>query len=214
MSDITISEKEKMIKIIQVTFKEYLNHGPRSSKKTDCLHEGIKDLLQNEFPNYTFKIEEWVDSENESGKKKCDIVGFTKLGNTAIVFPVKFIMTNYKQNKNNNWENLTGEVLHIKKAIPEIHVVPINIIFNSVPYCESNKIIKKYEKISYEKSYKITEKLKEWELSPDIINYIIDVEHLCQIGEKYDKCPRILNFNEETPYRTLSEILTPLLIDH
>ena len=43
------------------------------------------------------------------------------------------------------------------------------------------------------------------------VNYIIDVEQLCSIGGKYDKCPNIIGFNSETPYRNLQEIFKPLL---
>ena len=45
----------------------------------------------------------------------------------------------------------------------------------------------------------------------DVISYIIEVEHTCQIGEKYDKCPRILGYNPDTPYRIFADIIEPLL---
>ena len=184
----------------------YVKYGPRSNKKTDFLHTGLKNFIKRYLPNHTVEIEKDVISVNTSGKKSCDIVAF-KNGIPSIIFPVKFIMTNYYQNKNNNWENLTGELTHLKKANENIHIIPINIIFDKIPYCEKSSCIKKYETITYDKSYKITENLITWKLASNIVNYIIDVEHVCKIGEKYDKCPRIIGFNKDTPYRTFDQIL-------
>ena len=48
-------------------------------------------------------------------------------------------------------------------------------------------------------------------LASDIINYIIDVNQLCDVKETYDKCPEIIGFNEDTPYRTFEEILGPII---
>ena len=120
-------------------------------------------------------------------------------------------MTNYYQNKNNNWENLTGELFHLKKGNDNVDIIPINIIFNTIPYCKKSKLIDKFEQISYEKSYKITENLVKWGLATDIINYIIDVEQLCCVGEKYDRCPTVVGFNKDTPYRSFQSILKPII---
>ena len=42
-------------------------------------------------------------------------------------------------------------------------------------------------------------------------NYIIDVEPICNVGEKYDKCPVIVGFNKDTPHRSFEEILKPII---
>jgi hypothetical protein len=39
-----------------------------------------------------------------------------------------------------------------------------------------------------------------------MLNYIIDVKHLSKIGEKYNKLPLIIDFNNETQYNSLSNI--------
>tara|TARA_Y100000593_G_C4312016_1_gene338882 strand:+ start:573 stop:1349 length:777 start_codon:yes stop_codon:yes gene_type:complete len=203
-------EKQLLLNIVKQTFDIYLYNGGRSKKKTDYLHGQLKDIIQKCIPEYDVKIEAKVNSVNATGCKSCDIVAYkNKL--PCIIFPVKFIMTNYYQNKNNSWENLTGELFQIKKANKDIQIVPINIIFNNIPYCEQSSLIKKYEKITYEKTYKITENLIEWELASNIVNYIIDVEQECKIGEKYDKCPKIIGFNKDTPYRLFSNILKPII---
>lgn len=63
---------------------------------------------------------------NSSGYKKCDIV-ILKNNKPYIIFPVKIIKSNYKQNKNNSWENLTGEIMQLLWANPNIKIIPINI---------------------------------------------------------------------------------------
>jgi|TARA_Y100000389_G_scaffold111208_1_gene108302 hypothetical protein len=207
------NKKESIIfkDIIKKTFEKYLSNGPRSNQKTLQLHEGLKCMIQQSLPSgYTVEIEKNVKSENASGKKSCDIIVLN--GEIlCFIFPVKFIMVNYYQNKNNNWENLTGELFHLKKANENINIIPINIIFNTIPYCKKSSYISKFENITYEKSYKITENLVKWKLASNIVNYIIDVEQICKIGEKYDKCPKIIGFNENTPYITFKEILKSII---
>jgi hypothetical protein len=204
------NEANSFLHLVKNTFYKYLTSGARSNQKTLTLHNGLKQLIQEHLPEYNIKIETKVISINGSGKKNCDIVAY-KDNSPFIIFPVKNIMTNYYQNKNNTWENLTGELVHLKKANENIHIIPINIIFNSIPYCMKSNQIKHFETITYDKTYKITENLVEWGFATDIINYIIDVKHSCIIGEKYDKCPEIIDFNHDTPYRNLSEILNPLI---
>ena len=43
-------------------------------------------------------------------------------------------------------------------------------------------------------------------------NYILDVDHKDNIGDKYAERPNIVGFNEETPYRDLSDILFNLIV--
>ena len=203
-------EMTKFLLIIKNTFDKYLCNGARSNQKTLVLHTGLKNLIQAQLPGYNVEIEQDVESINSSGKKSCDIVAY-KDGKACIIFPVKNIMTNYYQNKNNGWENLSGELLHLKKANKNIHIIPINIIFNKIPYCEKSKQIKHFEEITYEKTYKITENLVQWGFASDIINYIIDVHQLCRVKEIYDKCPEIIGFNSETPYRNFKDIFSPII---
>lgn len=206
-------ESQKFLDVIVKSFIKYLEHGPRSPEKVNCLHNGLLNMIKEELPDdYIVKLEQPVPSINASEKKQCDIVVYENSINKKIkyIFPVKFIMSNYYQNKNNNWENLTGELSHLKWGAEErnedIKMIPINIVFNKIPYLSDGKI-KKFEEIEYYKSYKITEKLIKYGLAFDIINYIIDVEQLCDIDEKYNKCPRIIGFNKDTPYRKFSDIL-------
>jgi hypothetical protein len=189
---------------------EYHRHGPRSSKKVDMLHRYLKEWFQRScekkcgvLHGYTFELEKGLPSCNASHEKRCDIV-VLRQGKPFAVFPVKFTMSNYYQNKNNNWEVLTGECTHLKHhpSNHDLRIVPINIIFNQVPYLDEKKMIKKWEEITYAKSFQIMENLKKWGLVFDAMNYIVDVQHGSAIGETYHHIPRMVGFNHETPYRT------------
>jgi hypothetical protein len=147
-----------------------------------------------------------VPADNSRGAKKCDIV-VLKNSTPHIVFPVKFIMSNYNQNRNNYWENQTGEIMHLVWKNPDLIIVPINLIFNEVPYLSKNKI-KKFETITFQKTFKIYDNLAKNIINvADVINLIVDVEHSCKVGDNYDKCPDIRGINEDTPYRTFEQIL-------
>ena len=110
-------EKGAVISILKDTFAKYLCSGARSNQKTLVLHTGLKNLIQAQLPGYRVEIEKHGKSKNSSGRKSCDIVAY-KDEEPSIIFPVKNIMTNYNQNKNNSWENLTGECVHLKRANP------------------------------------------------------------------------------------------------
>ena len=186
----------------------YFERGSRSSKKVDCVHEWFRAQLEPYLPEgFYVSLEHNVPSINTSGKKRCDIVVFDSDNDPIIIFPVKAVMTNYKQNGNNQWENLTGEVCHLKWANENIHIVPINILMNKVPYLKDGGEIKTMEHITYEKSYEIYSTLVTKHICTDVLNYIVDVEHNSKIGEKYDKKPTIIGFNEKTPWKDLDELL-------
>ena len=171
----------------------------------------MKQELETIFTDSQYKVElEYnVNSMNSTGKKRCDIV-VLKNKEPYIVFPVKIIMTNYKQNKNNGWENLTGELLHILWANPDIKIIPINIFMDKTPYLTSSKLVTKFETITIEdiQNYNI---LKEKKCAYDIINYIIDVEHQITLNEAFAKMPKLIAFNSNTPFRNLNDILADLI---
>lgn len=187
---------------------EYYKYGARSTKKVNCLHRLLVEWLRrscaksakNDGEGWTFELEKIIPSCNTNGEKRCDIVALYN-GEPSIVFPVKFVMSNYYQNKNNGWETLTGECMHLRWANQHLRIVPINIIFSKVPYLDKSAIVKKWEDITYEKSFKIINALKANGIAYDDICYIIDVEHTTSIGEPYKKMPRILGFSTGTPYR-------------
>lgn len=201
-------ENKTFIICIKECLDLYIKHGARSSKKTDHLHNFLKNEIKKILPsdNYNIKIEDVIKSINFSNKKKCDIIIY-KDNNPIIILPIKMIMSNYFQNRNNYWESLTGEIIHLKWANPNIKIIPINILFNKIPYLLSNSKIKKFENIEYNNSFCIYNKLIEHNIIDNNINYIINVKHICNINEKYDKAPIIINYNKQTPFISLKKIL-------
>ena len=192
----------------------YFKKGSRSSSKVDMFHNFIKNEIEdviNKQDNkiYDVKLEQNIKSANANHKKKCDIVVF-KNKIPYIVFPVKMIMSNYKQNKNNGWENLTGELTHLSWANDNLLIIPINIFMNKTPYLNKNQQITKYEHITYDDiaNYEI---LKEKKLAYEILNYIINVNQTNNVNEKYTINPDIIGFNEKTPYKSLKTILEKLI---
>lgn len=203
------TEEDRMKDIIFNTYKLYFEHGPRSSKKVDFFHGEIKKILEEIFGGYQVRLECNVSSCNSSERKKCDIV-VLKEGIPHVIFPVKLIMTNYKQNKNNGWENLTGEVTHIKWSVPNVNIVPINIFISKTPYLESSKKIKKFETVTIDdiKNYSL---LIDHNLCYDVINYIVDVDHTCREGDEFTGLNSIVGFSEHTTYRNFKDILGGLV---
>jgi len=207
-----IDESKLFLGCLTESYDLYFKHGARSCKKVDYFHNYIKEQLETIFTSsseYTTKLEQNVKSSNSNGRKKCDIVVF-KQDVPYIVFPVKMVMTNYKQNKNNGWEALTGEVVHLKWENPDMNIIPINIYMNSTPYLTSDKKIKNFENITY-KDIAQYEILKEKCLTYDMINYIIDVKQNSEIGEEFCKLPTLLGFDATTNYRKMDSILSKLL---
>ena len=58
---------------------------------------------------------------------------------------------------------------------------------NHPPYLSSDKIITRYEKVTYDdiKNYGI---LRERGVVFEMMNYIVNVKHHCSVGDKFDKC--------------------------
>jgi hypothetical protein len=102
-------DKKQFMEVMKNIYDIYIEHGARSNKNVNYFHNYIKSELEKIFiqPDYSVVLEYDVASTNSSKKKRCDIV-VLKMSSPYIIFPVKIIKTNYKQNKNNAWENLTG----------------------------------------------------------------------------------------------------------
>lgn len=206
-------EIEEWKNTITETAKLYMKHGARSSAKVNHFHGFIKNkILQliRDKPEYRVELEHQVAATNSSGSKKCDIV-VLKNNIPYIVLPVKIISSSYKKNKNNSWENLTGELQHLMWANDEnLHIIPINIFMNKTPTLDAHKKIKKFETITFD-DIKIYNILMTKHIAYDLINYIMVVEHENNINDQYDKEPTIVGFDANTPFRKLSVILELLL---
>ena len=204
-------DKKQFMEVMKNIYDIYIEHGARSNKNVNYFHNYIKSELEKIFiqPDYSVVLEYDVASTNSSKKKRCDIV-VLKMSSPYIIFPVKIIKTNYKQNKNNAWENLTGELQHLRWANENIIIIPINILMNKTPYLDKSGKISKFENITIE--YIEIYKLRTTKhITFDMINYILIVEHVNTINEPFDKTPRILDIDSDTPYRTLFDIVKDLV---
>ena len=45
----------------------------------------------------------------------------------------------------------------------------------------------------------------------ELITYILDVEHQCDVGELFDKMPSKISFNSDTDHRTILNICSQLI---
>lgn len=205
------SEKDLFIKEMNIVYELYIKYGCRSNKNVNYFHNFIKNELEKIFikPLYEIKLEYNVKSSNSLGKKKCDIV-ILKHNIPYIIFPVKIIKSNYKQNKNNGWENLTGELQHLKWSNDDIYIIPINIFMNKTPYLNEKKLIIKFENITID-DINIYKLLNDKNITYDIINYILIVNHNSNIKEQFNKSPTIIDFDNNTSYRNLYDIVKDLL---
>lgn len=207
-----VCESKRFVHTMNNVYDLYLKHGARSNKNVDYFHNYIKRNLEQIFSDttlYQVMLECKVDSFNSAGSKKCDIV-VLKNNRPYIVFPVKIIKTNYKQNKNNGWENLTGELMHLKWANPDILIIPINIFMSKTPYLDNSGKITKFENVSFDdiSNYNI---LQEKHIAYDIINYILVVSHNIEIDDKFTKPPTIMHFDTNTRFRSIREIVRELV---
>lgn len=204
-------QKQLLIREMGNVYDLYIKYGSRSNKNVNYFHNFIKNELEKIFikPLYEIKLEFEVKSSNSLGKKKCDIV-VLKNNEPFIIFPVKIIKSNYKQNKNNGWENLTGELQHLKWSNDDIYIIPINIFMNKTPYLNDKKIITKFENITID-DINIYNILIEKNIAYDLINYILIVNHNNIIDEEFDKPPIIIDIDSTTPFRNLNDIVKDLL---
>lgn len=225
--NISFDSKYFTDEIIPKLWEIYMKHrGSHSSEKTRYLHEFLQKYLEGKIfkkeDGYEVFMETRVKSYNLTGQKNCDIV-VKKGGEEVFIIPTKIIMSNYKQNKGNYFENLTGELTHLVNKNPNLKIVPLNIFFSDTPYLTKGRIIKKFEKIEYKKDLNLYENLKnimtgrmgEGEecrpLAHDVINYVIDVKHVCRVGQKFEEAPTNFRINDDTPFRTLEDIFNQIL---
>lgn len=207
----SVIESKIILYNLNKTYDLYFKHGSRSNKKVNYFHNFIKNIIKkhiNNNNNYKVYLEQCIPSINSSNKKRCDIVVY-KNNKPYIIFPTKIIMTNYKQNKNNFWENLTGELIHLKWANKNINIIPINIYIDKTPYLDKNGIIKKIELID-KTDIHIYNKLIENNITYDILNYIIEVKHINQINDIYNISPLLIKYKYS--FKSLNNLLNILII--
>lgn len=191
----------ELLNVCEEVYKLYFEYGPRSPKKVDYFHNYIKDKLMSVIntDKYAVELEQNVNSVNYSGKKKCDIVIYDKsTKEVKIILPVKIIMTSYHKNRNNYFENITGELYLLRRVNPDVVIIPINIIPNTTPVLNDKKEIASFE--SNNNTFVIYKQLEDLCCSDFMFNYIINVSYDEEIGDKFSKIPNIIDLSTETPF--------------
>jgi hypothetical protein len=201
--NIDYTEETEFLKILNISYQKYLLYGSRSSKKVDVIHDWIVNKLKSFFDNerYIIDVEQKVPTINSAGYKKCDVVVYDKTTDKfVLVIPVKFVCSNFKQNKNNYFENCVGDCVLLKLKNPELRIIPFNIFIRNCPYYTKNRSVKKIEDINLNEinSY---EKLKEKNIFNDSLTYLVELDY------KYNT---ITEINQLTPYKNIEEVIRKL----
>lgn len=189
-------EQTEFLTIMNEAYETYLKYGPRSSKKVDIIHNFIKKKLEEQLQDtHVIILEKKVKCLNASGYKACDIVAQNKeTGKIDYIIPVKFVCSNYKQNKNNYFENLIGETYLLKHYNKETKIIPFNIMPSECKYFNKDGVVKKMEKITKNDISVYT----EVELFHSSITYIVDIDY---------ENNKIEKLNDMTPYKDIKEHL-------
>jgi len=148
--------KERLLLAVQKSYQAYVDHGPRSNEKIKILHGWIITELTDVLgPEYL------IQGLSQNGGKEQKVCGkyYEKSVDVAISFEnvilgvvsVKFVMTNYNQNKYNYFEQQLGETANLRSN---------NIVFGHImlrtqptPYLgkdpnSGKQIVKKEEQVT------------------------------------------------------------------
>lgn len=149
---------QKFLKCLEKSFLKYLEKGAkgvRGTGKLKILHPHIAEDLRNILGDkyQIFSLDEKQGKEKTIRgrymEKRVDIAIMKRERPVAGV-GIKFIMSNYRQNTNNYFENMLGETANIRTN--SILYFQIVICFARSPYFykEENKerVIKNFEKVS------------------------------------------------------------------
>jgi len=135
---------------IEKAFKAYLKTGARSNQKLKVLHGAIASDLANtlgkSFSVHSLGYNDGKETEIAGRylSKRVDIVVSSQT-QTVGGIAVKFVMSNYKQNSNNYFENMLGETANIRttnKGYFQVLILP-----RLLPYFRKDGSISKIENI-------------------------------------------------------------------
>jgi len=145
------------LKTLEKSFLKYLEKGARSNEKLKPLHGAISEDIISNLNSKNESVEDYsaaslgYDKNKErkiSGRYIDKAVDITICKNNIPIagIAVKFVMSNYKQNSNNYFENMLGETANIRcNNIPYFQII---VIPEMIPYFNEDKIISKWEKLN------------------------------------------------------------------
>jgi hypothetical protein len=162
---------EEFLEIIKKSFEEGFKN-KRGTDRVKNIHKYIANLISSNLNNsarYVVRSFGVTDSNyNFISNKKNNLIKFSSEGihqnkdnfselkvdidiidlfsnKKAGACLIKFIFSNYKQNKNNYNNSATGEYFRFLKNIPTFD---LTIIFNKIPYFYNNNKLKKIEEFN------------------------------------------------------------------
>ncbi|WP_051622789.1 hypothetical protein [Mycoplasmopsis primatum] len=154
----------ELLEVLKESFHLYITGGARSNQKLKPLHGKIAtdfEKILNSLDNHKSNIYRCFSLNAQNGKEKVikgryidKVVDITVQKNDKIIagISVEFVMSNFKQNKNNYFENMLGETANIRSnnySYYQIFITP-----DVMPYYTYSGIIKKWEKISVDDLHK------------------------------------------------------------
>lgn len=148
--------QEDYLQSIRSSYKHYLT-SPRSTNKTKDLHGSIAKhiaarLTALNLKDYVVRSQGYGEGKEMKvsglyNDKMCDITIYnTRTKTVTDVIAVKFICSNYSQNANNYFENMTGETGNLRAKGVNVHQLVILPVY--VPYFNKTGECTKIENIN------------------------------------------------------------------
>lgn len=147
--DETISSR--FLTTVQESYRRYVEHGSRSNEKIKVLHgwviSELQSLLGREYyiQGYSDDGGREVNVEGQYYNKNVD-VSISRDNITLGVVSIKFVMSNYRQNKHNYFEHQLGETANLRSS--DLVFGHIMILCHPTPYLKRAGDVKRYEEIN------------------------------------------------------------------
>lgn len=144
----------EFLHVLEQSFHTYLQTSARSNKKLKILHGAIaSDLAEHlKNPHCLIRSLGYGPDPNKEGTilgrympKKVDISAYNRDQSPLGAIGVKYIMSNYKQNANNYFENMLGETANLR--CNGIACFQIIVLPTKLPYFKKDGVISKIESI-------------------------------------------------------------------
>ncbi len=142
--------RDRLLSAVQEAYSRYVADGPRSTSKIKALHGWVISELENVL-GHEYQIKGLSDLGGRESKvegryypKNVD-VAISRSSITLGVVSVKFVMTNYRQNKNNYFEQQLGETANLRSN--DIVFGHIMLRTHPTPYLKRGGEVKHNEKV-------------------------------------------------------------------
>ena len=128
----------QFLTVLKKSFITYLQTGARSNKKLEVLHGAISQDLNERLNDKKYSVHSLGFGKGKehkiNGRYVDKTVDITIEENKKPIagIAVKYVMSNYKQNSNNYFENMLGETANMRSA--QIPYFQIFVIPDSIPY--------------------------------------------------------------------------------